>query len=257
MKKNIIYFFILSPLFIFSQNKILAGYLETGLKFEKNLVVMVEGSNAKISFGTPKLMEGDYGTVVEDEVTISIISKPEETNNNWFVDLNANKIDKSVHHKNKHFKVIDNLPEYNWQITNEKDTFGDYEIIKATTSFRGRNFIAWFAPSIPVTYGPWKLHGLPGLILKLYDEDKLFTWTLQSLNLNPQFEDTAFEMPVYPNEVEMTYQESLQMLEKQQLEKQKRRNTKLMGRGGRFEIKKNTASRLEKVYEWEEEEKGN
>ncbi|MCH8535870.1 MAG: GLPGLI family protein [Flavobacteriaceae bacterium] len=216
---------------------------------------MIDGNHVKLSFGTSKLIEGEYATKLQDDVSISIISEPEETNNNWFVDLDSNRIKKSVFSKQKHFKVIDNLPNYNWQITNEKDKFGEYEIIKATTTFRGRNFIAWFAPSIPVTYGPWKLHGLPGLILKLYDEEKQFKWTLQSLNLNPQFEKTAFEMPVYPNEVEMTYKESLQMLEKEQLEKQKRQNTKLMGRGRRFEVKNNTDLRLEKVYEWEEEEK--
>lgn len=40
---------------------------------------------------------------------------------------------------------------------------------KATGYFRGRNYIAWFCSDIPIPYGPWKLGGLPGLIIKAYD----------------------------------------------------------------------------------------
>ncbi len=42
---------------------------------------------------------------------------------------------------------------------------------RATTSFRGRNWTAWYAPDIPIDNGPWKFGGLPGLILKVESED--------------------------------------------------------------------------------------
>ncbi len=44
-----------------------------------------------------------------------------------------------------------------------------YQCILATTDFRGRRWEAWFAPEIPISDGPWKLCGLPGLILKAQD----------------------------------------------------------------------------------------
>lgn len=34
----------------------------------------------------------------------------------------------------------------------------------ATTQFRGLTYTAWFALDIPINEGPWKFHGLPGLI---------------------------------------------------------------------------------------------
>lgn len=40
-----------------------------------------------------------------------------------------------------------------------------YECLPALTTYHGRTWRVWFTPEIPVGEGPWKLHGLPGLIL--------------------------------------------------------------------------------------------
>ena len=47
----------------------------------------------------------------------------------------------------------------------------------ATSDFRGRHWTAWFATDIPVSDGPWKLGGLPGLILEAYDKGHQYTFT--------------------------------------------------------------------------------
>ncbi|WP_131537398.1 GLPGLI family protein [Pedobacter nototheniae] len=59
-----------------------------------------------------------------------------------------------------------------WKITKDTMSFSGVHCQKATTHFKGRNWIAWFASEIPFQSGPWKLNGLPGLIVEAYDEKK-------------------------------------------------------------------------------------
>jgi GLPGLI family protein len=61
------------------------------------------------------------------------------------------------------------IEKINWNISNDTATYLNYLCQKATCTFRGRDYIAWFAPGIPLNSGPYKFHGLPGLILKIYD----------------------------------------------------------------------------------------
>lgn len=53
-----------------------------------------------------------------------------------------------------------------WTIGDSTTTILDYECMMATAMVHGREWTAWFTPEIPVSDGPWKLFGLPGLILK-------------------------------------------------------------------------------------------
>ena len=56
-----------------------------------------------------------------------------------------------------------------------------YTCQQAMADFRGRRWTAWFAMDIPVSDGPWKLDGLPGLILEAYDEGQQHVFTAVGL----------------------------------------------------------------------------
>lgn len=59
------------------------------------------------------------------------------------------------------------LSEIKWTIVEDSmATVIGYECIMAVSDYHGRHWKAWFAPEIPLSYGPWKLRGLPGLILR-------------------------------------------------------------------------------------------
>lgn len=59
------------------------------------------------------------------------------------------------------------LGEQTWEIVSDSTaTVLGYECRKAESDYHGRKWVAWFAADIPLSFGPWKLRGLPGLILK-------------------------------------------------------------------------------------------
>ena len=68
-----------------------------------------------------------------------------------------------------------------WTLHEERQTILGHECQRATCHWRGRDFEAWFAADIPVRLGPWTFGGLPGLILRLYDMQRLYTWEAVSL----------------------------------------------------------------------------
>ncbi|MDR0420166.1 MAG: GLPGLI family protein [Prevotellaceae bacterium] len=73
-------------------------------------------------------------------------------------------------------KCEEQMPVQNWEILEDTLTVTGYLCQKANCRFRGRNYTAWFAVDIPIQNGPWKFGGLPGLILKVYDSDKLYVF---------------------------------------------------------------------------------
>ena len=65
------------------------------------------------------------------------------------------------------------VPEWTLVPDSVKEILG-YTCQLATTQFKGRKWSAWYTEDIPLDCGPWKLCGLPGLILSAYDSQRQF-----------------------------------------------------------------------------------
>ena len=76
-------------------------------------------------------------------------------------------------------------PLQQWQMGAETQTILGHRCQKATCHWRGRDFVAWFAPDIPVKAGPWKFGGLPGLILKLQDTAGVYRFEAVQISSRP------------------------------------------------------------------------
>jgi len=79
------------------------------------------------------------------------------------------------------YQYEDEAASLSWKITGAADSILSYACQKATVHFRGRDYTAWFAPDVPVSEGPWKFMGLPGLILKVEDDKQLYSFSLVGL----------------------------------------------------------------------------
>ena len=76
---------------------------------------------------------------------------------------------------------VDSLHTQMWTMGDSTREVLGYTCQQATADFRGRRWTAWFATDIPVSDGPWKLGGLPGLILEAYDEGQQHVFTAVGL----------------------------------------------------------------------------
>ena len=86
---------------------------------------------------------------------------------------------------NSFYRYNDTLILPVWTIDADTLNILSQKCQRATTTFRGRNYIAWFTPSIPFRMGPWLLGGLPGLILKAEDDKNQFYFECIELNTIP------------------------------------------------------------------------
>lgn len=74
------------------------------------------------------------------------------------------------------------MPEYDWTLFDEDTIILGRKAYKATTEYRGRKWTAYYTPSIAISDGPWKLCGLPGLILYAKDSEEDFSFTATAID---------------------------------------------------------------------------
>ena len=95
-------------------------------------------------------------------------------------------------------------PDMAWTLLDDTATISGYLCQKATTTFRGVEWQAWYTEEIPSSAGPWRLRGLPGLIVKA--ESKVHTFCLAELRQ----EEQPITMPEpNPNIMRMKYDKYL------------------------------------------------
>jgi GLPGLI family protein len=91
----------------------------------------------------------------------------------------------------KTYFVDTDLPKINWVLQNEKKTIDKYTCQKAVGTYAGRAYEVWFTTDLPFRDGPWKLHGLPGLILEAHDSTNQVVITYKEISRNDDGEETV------------------------------------------------------------------
>ncbi|MGL6126199.1 GLPGLI family protein [Chryseobacterium artocarpi] len=86
----------------------------------------------------------------------------------------------------------DDAVKFDWNILPEKQKIGAYNTQKATTEFGGRKWSAWFSSDIPFQDGPYKFYGLPGLIVKIEDDEKNYSWMLSGNKKIENYDELSY-----------------------------------------------------------------
>jgi GLPGLI family protein len=111
---------------------------------------------------------------------INVSSKVQTTNTEYY----QFAADKKLVRKERlltPYLIEEPMPVINWKISSDTASFAGLHCQKATTHFKGRDYTAWFCPDMPFHAGPWKLNGLPGLIMEAYDTNKEVVFKFDSI----------------------------------------------------------------------------
>jgi len=99
-----------------------------------------------------------------------------------YQDLSTGKLTLYSNYASAYYTYEEDIPTQEWSVnTDSVMTIMGMECHLATTKFRGRVWKVWFTEEIPVSLGPWKLGGLPGLILKAVADDDFIKFTAVSI----------------------------------------------------------------------------
>jgi len=77
---------------------------------------------------------------------------------------------------NTEYEYCEPVNAFVWQYSDSVANVLGYNCKIAFTFFRGRNYKVYYTEEIPVSYGPWKFYGLPGLIMKVEEKSDTFIW---------------------------------------------------------------------------------
>lgn len=123
-------------------------------------------------------MKADPGNVQDSHLVMTDLES--DSIFTVFKDIESNSLLFQVNDLNQRaVYYADTLYPMHWMMTDETKYISDVSCKKATTIFKGRSYTVWYADDIPIMNGPWKLGGLPGLILEAYDDEK--NWHIQFL----------------------------------------------------------------------------
>ena len=70
------------------------------------------------------------------------------------------------------------LIKVDWTLTDDTLTISGLHCHRATGKLYGKQWTVWYSEEIPSSAGPWKLRGLPGLIVKAEDAEGIHCFTL-------------------------------------------------------------------------------
>ena len=181
----------------------------------------------------------------------NIISVAKMEDNFTYINIKDAKIISKRSLGSKNYEVYEDLQSIHWQlIPGERKTINGLKSFKAEGTFRGRTYVAWYTPDIPIRIGPWKFHGLPGLILEIKDISNQFQWTATEI-IFPYNDGSAILEPNIEGLIDISLKDYVVLMkEHSSLEHKKRIARAPKG----VRVVSSTSKRgVELLYEWEEE----
>lgn len=160
-------------------------------KIEEELMLLIAGENISV-FSSYNRYKLDSLNIHRNAVTtnklrndiFSVLPPPSRFHFFIYKNFPQGKITTTGYIMPDLFKYSEPLLGNRWNLTNEKKILSGYSAYKATIHFGGRLWVAWFTPEIPLSDGPYKFNGLPGLIILLHDTRNHYVFEMVSFKQN-------------------------------------------------------------------------
>ena len=261
MKKYIIQFSFIIIYFIFNN----ICYSQTGIiKYEMYFpnVSQPRMENASLIFNDTLSVfkwknKANISKVNTNSDKIRIVIGSNDTIGNYVYRNYSNKKIIFRNRSSKFFKakvVNDDWVNIDWKIINKFKTIDKYKCQKAVGNFRGRIYTAWFTEEIPLSYGPWKLFGLPGLIIEAKDKSGEFQIKMTSIKYPAPVKSKDFNIS-YDGDI-INIREYAKFLKEIPKIRERKINA-MLGRSSNPRKFKSKSNFIEKIFEWEIEKKKN
>lgn len=117
-----------------------------------------------------------------NEDIISVITSAANATNSLFRDYKIYKClsNDSLTYFNsiwkRHFKYEQGFPVNDWRLAEGDTTILSMPCNKASLDLHERHWTVWYTTEMPISDGPWKLKGLPGLIMKASESEGIFSF---------------------------------------------------------------------------------
>src|SRR5690606_9330305 len=120
-------------------------------------------------------------------------------NVNVYKDFEKNEMyARAMGYKDFNHIILDSLNIINWTIQDSVKYIKNMKSHLATTTFRDHEWKVWFTMEIPISDGPWKLSGLPGLILEaqsINNADLSYKFVAENINYT---QNSTLRSPIHP-----------------------------------------------------------
>lgn len=158
--------------------------------------------------------------------------------------------------------IVDNLPIIKWKMIDGEKVILGLGCKKAIGNYRGRAIIAFYTPEISTPIGPYKIVGLPGLILEAKSTDGAFIYNAESIK-NVDYNLSNFNVPF--SEINtFDLENQIKCVEKDSKQRLKVAESRMKNRIKEFNesndnndyvssdiVTENYTHSLELIYEWE------
>lgn len=237
------------------ENELKVDYEYKNIHFSAISSLIVNGDRAIFwvkAFSKPTIVQKDvlnYKANGDHYSTVNI----ENSDDTFYV---SNKKDRIVNivrsddYSKMRLMIKDSLPDVDWEIQKESKSILGYRCTLATGEFRGRVYEAYFTEQIPLSSGPFKFKGLPGLILEIYNIENDFKHHWKAVRVDKKGINIPLIIPDFALMKSFTLQEFLAEQEQQRL-KRNRTSIARLPKGTRQTSSSYVRLGPEKIYEWE------